>query len=137
MTRETAFSSIVAIAGLIVNSFLGGWDIGLQLLIFCMVADYITGVLGAIKRRNLNSEIMFWGGVRKSVILIVLALTVMLDELVGNAAPIFRTLAIYFYVGREGLSIIENLGIIGVPLPRFITKVLKQLEDKGEGDDKK
>lgn len=137
LTRETAFSSIVAITGLIVNAFLGGWDIGLQLLIFCMVADYITGVLGAIKQRNLNSEVMFWGGIRKSVILVVLALTVMLDELVGNTAPIFRSLAIYFYVGREGLSIVENLGVIGVPLPHFITKVLKQLEDKGVGEEDK
>jgi toxin secretion/phage lysis holin len=137
MTRETTFSGVLAIAGLIVNSYLGGWDIGLKILIFCMVFDYITGVLGAIKQRNLDSEVMFWGGIRKSVILMVLVLSVLLDELVGNAAPIFRTLAIYFYVSREGLSVVENLGAIGIPMPEFISKVLSQLEDKSKGKSKR
>jgi toxin secretion/phage lysis holin len=137
LNRETAFSSIMAIVGLIVNSYLGGWDIGLKVLIFCMVFDYITGVLGAIRQRNLDSEVMFWGGIRKSVILMVLVLAVLLDELVGNVAPVFRTLAIYFYIGREGLSVVENLGVIGVPMPSFITKVLAQLKEKGEGKEEK
>jgi toxin secretion/phage lysis holin len=135
MTREITFSGIMAIIALIVNSYLGGWDIGLKILIFCMVFDYITGVLGAIKQRKLDSEVMFWGGIRKSVILMVLALSVLLDALVGNAAPVFRTLAIYFYVSREGLSVVENLGVIGVPLPGFISKVLKQLEDKSKEEE--
>jgi toxin secretion/phage lysis holin len=85
----------------------------------------------------LDSEVMFWGGIRKSVILMVLALSVLLDGLVGNAAPVFRTLAIYFYVSREGLSVVENLGVIGVPLPGFISKVLKQLEDKSKEEEEK
>lgn len=136
MTRETTFSGILAIIGLIINSYLGGWDIGLKILIFCMVFDYITGVLGAIKQRNLDSEVMFWGGIRKSVILMVIALSVLLDELVGNVAPVFRTLAIYFYISREGLSVVENLGVIGVPMPGFISKVLAQLEDKSNGEEK-
>ncbi|NHN28601.1 phage holin family protein [Paenibacillus agricola] len=143
MTRETTFSSILALVGLIVNSYLGGWDIGLKILIFCMIFDYITGVLGAIKERNLDSEVMFWGGIRKSVILMVLVLSVLLDELVGNTAPVFRTLAIYFYISREGLSVVENLGVLGVPLPDFIRKVLAQLDGKsningsGNGEEKK
>ncbi|NTX58887.1 phage holin family protein, partial [Myxococcus sp. CA039A] len=93
---------------------------------------YISGLLGAVKTKTVNSEIMFWGGVRKVVILAVVALAVMLDQLVGNDAPVFRTLALYFYVGREGLSIVENLGILAVPLPGFVGKVLAQLQEKGE-----
>lgn len=128
MTRETAFSTVVAFFGLIANSFLGCWDIGLKLMVFCMVFDYATGVLGAIKQKTLSSEVMFWGGIKKCVILIVLAMAVLLDQLIGNEGPVFRTLAIYFYVGKEGLSVVENLGIIGVRLPSFFYKVLSQFK---------
>lgn len=130
--KENLFSGVIAIVGTVISVFLGGWDIALKILIFCMVADYFTGLLGAIRTRSVNSEVMFWGGVRKAVILIVIALSVMLDQFVGNEAPVFRTLALYFYIGREGLSIVENLGILGVPLPGFLLKTLEQLREKGE-----
>lgn len=133
MTRDTAFSSVFAFIGLIANSFLGGWDIGLKLMVFCMVFDYVTGVLRAVKLHELSSEVMFWGGIKKSVILIVLAMAVLLDELIGSEGPVFRTLAIYFYIGKEGLSIVENLGVIGVRLPGFFYKILSQFEEKGDG----
>ena len=96
-----------------------------------MGIDYASGDLGAFKQRTLNSEVMFWGGVKKSFILVVLALAILLDQMVGNSGPVFRTLAIFFYVGKEGLSVVENLGIIGVPLPDFFYKVLSQFEEKG------
>jgi len=98
-----------------------------------MVVDYATGFLGAIKSHKVDSEVMFWGGIRKCIILVVLAIAVNLDEMLGNSDPVLRTLAIYFYVAREGVSVTENLGILGVPLPPGITKVLTQLQEKGEG----
>lgn len=52
---------------------------------------------------------------------------------VGGGVPIFRTLAIYFYAEREGLSVVENLGPIGVSLPPSLVKFLEQLKQKGEG----
>ena len=129
--KEFSVSAFFATAGTIVSAWLGGWDVALQALVAFMVIDYMTGVLAAIKQRKLNSEVMFWGGVRKGVIFIVVALAVALDMLVGNANPIFRTLAIYFYVSQEGLSIIENIGLLGLPIPDFLRKVLEQLsEDK-------
>jgi toxin secretion/phage lysis holin len=100
-----------------------------------MFADYVTGVLAAMRNKNVNSEIMFWGGIRKAIILLVVLLAAQLDQLVGGQDPVFRTMTLYFYVGREGLSVVENLGIIGVPLPSAITKFLEQLKQKG-GDDK-
>lgn len=130
--KENIFSGFVAVLGTGATMFLGGWDVILKVLIFCMVVDYATGLAGAIRTKTVNSEVMFWGGVRKAVILVVVALAVMLDQLVGNDSPVFRTLALYFYVGREGLSIVENLGILGVPLPGFVGKVLAQLQEKGE-----
>ncbi len=131
--KDTVFSSIVAVIGTAASMFLGGWDIAIQVLIFCMIADYVTGVLGAFRTKTVSSEVMFWGGIRKTIILAVIAFSVLLDQLIGNDAPIFRTIAIYFYVGREGLSVVENIGVLGVPLPGFITKSLEQLQEKGDG----
>lgn len=132
MGKETLVSSVVAAVGTAVTAYLGGWDIALKILVFCMVADYATGLLGAIRSKSVDSEVMFWGGVRKGVIFVVIALAVMLDEFLGNQTPVFRMLALYFYIGREGLSIVENLGILGVPLPAFVARILGQLQEKGD-----
>lgn len=131
-TKEFSFSTLIAAAGTIASYCLGGWDTALQTLVWCMILDYAFGLLGAIKNKNVNSETMFWGGIRKGIILLVVSLAVMLDSLVGNHEPIFRTMAVYFYVGREGWSIAENLGVLGVPLPGFLAKVLTQLQEKGD-----
>ncbi len=131
-TKEFSFSTGIAGLGTIASAWLGGWDAALNVLVGLMVIDYATGFLGAIKKHTVDSEVMFWGGIRKGAILVVLAIAVMLDKMVGNSAPILRTLAIYFYVSREGISVTENLGILGVPLPAAISRVLTQLQEKGE-----
>jgi len=123
----------IAVVGTSLSFWLGGWDAALQFLVFFMVIDYVSGILAAIKTKSLNSEIMFWGGIRKAIILVVVAIAVQFDGMVGTGDPMFRNLAIYYYVAREGLSAIENMGILGVPLPPFIKNVLEQLQDKGNG----
>jgi len=131
--KELWFSSAIASACTIMSAALGGWDIALRVLITLIVIDYITGFLGAVKNHSVDSDVMWWGGLRKGAILAVLVITVLLDEMVNNQVPLLRTLAIYFYAAREGLSLVENFGILGVPFPPAITKVLKQLQKKGEG----
>lgn len=126
--KEFSFSTVIAGCGTIVSCWLGGWDAALNVLVVLMVLDYATGFLGAVKNRKVDSEVMFWGGFRKGIILVVLAIAVLLDEMVGNAEPLLRTLAIYFYIAREGVSVTENLGILGVPLPPGISRVLSQLQ---------
>ena len=130
--KEFSFSTFIAAIGTIICAYLGGWDAALNVLVALMVIDYVTGFLGAIKNKKVDSEIMFWGGLRKGIILAVVAVAVLLDEMIGNTSPILRTLAIYFYVAREGVSVTENLGILGVPLPPGISRVLSQLQEKGE-----
>lgn len=132
-SREASLGGFVATVGTSLTAALGGWDMALKLLIFLMLADYATGILGAIRTGTLNSEVMFWGGVRKGVVLGVIMLAVVADQFIGSDAPVFRTLAIYFYAGREGLSVVENLGPLGVPLPEGFVKFLEQLQDKGSG----
>lgn len=133
--KTLSFSAIVSVIGTTISSVLGGWDMLIQFLIIFMVMDYLTGLAAAIKQKKVNSEVMYWGGIRKSAILVVIIIAVMFDTLVGGEAPVFRTLAIYFYLSREGISIIENLGHLGVPLPSFIRTFLEQLKDKGGPED--
>ncbi len=115
---------------------MGGWDTAVKLLLILMLADYITGLLGALKNHNVNSDVMFWGGIRKGVVFGVVLIAVQLDQFAGNPAPIFRTAALYFYIGREGLSVIENIGIFGVTLPDGLKKFLEQLQQKkDEGEE--
>lgn len=132
--REFSFSTVIAAGGTIVSSWLGGWDAALRLLVVLMVMDYTTGLLGAIKDHKVDSEVMYWGGIRKGIILVVLAVAVLLDQMVDNFEPIFRTLTIYFYVSREGISVTENLGILGVPLPPGIRRVLAQLQENEQNE---
>lgn len=129
--KEFGFNTAIAAVGTIISAWLGGWDIALRVLIVLMVVDYATGLLGAIKDKRVNSEIMYWGGIRKAIILVVVALAVLLDRLIGTPEPILRTLTIYFYAAREGISVTENLGILGVYLPPAISKALTQLQQKG------
>ncbi|WP_217597297.1 holin family protein [Cohnella sp. GbtcB17] len=131
--KENIFAALVSGATTIITVALGGWDAALRILVVLMVADYLTGVLAAFRRKQVNSEAMFWGGIRKAVVLGVIAIAILLDDLVGNTAPVFRLLALYFYIAREGLSVVENLGLIGVKLPNFIKDVLEQLQQKAEG----
>lgn len=129
-SKEAATGGVVAALGLLAT-LLGGWDKPLQILVVLMVADYVTGILGAIKTKSVNSEVMFWGGIRKITILFVVGLAVLIDGWIGGNSAVFRTLAVYFYAGREGLSVVENLGILGVYLPPKLKEFLEQLNDKG------
>lgn len=129
-SKEVASGGIVGVL-LFFATFLGGWDKPLQLLVVLMIADYVTGVLGAIRTKTINSEVMFWGGIRKITVLFVVGLAVLIDGWIGGDSLVFRTLAIYFYAGREGLSVVENLGTIGVPLPPKVKEFLEQLNEKG------
>ncbi|MFK7695915.1 holin family protein [Paenibacillus sp. HJGM_3] len=130
--KEAAFAGFFSSIALFATNWLGGWDVALKVLLYLMAADYVTGVLGAIRTKTVNSDVMFWGGIRKVTLLFVIGLATLLDEWVGNGVPVFRTAAVYFYAGREGLSVAENLGTLGVPLPGLIRDYLQQLNKKGE-----
>jgi toxin secretion/phage lysis holin len=135
MTKESIFNSIFSVGATVATYALGGWDTSLKILVALMVVDYVSGILKAMKLKQLNSDVMFWGGIRKASILVVVALSILLDQMMGNESPVFRTLAMWFYSGREGLSVVENLGILGVPLPSWLKGILEQLQEKGDKKD--
>lgn len=108
--------------------FLGGWDIALKILLTVVVIDYITGVLKAIYERDLNSTIGAKGIIKKVGYFMVVAVAVILDRITGETGAI-RTLVIYFFVANEGISILENWGGMGLPLPQKLIDTLEQLKN--------
>ena len=85
-----------------------------------------------IWNKKINSLIGLKGIVKKVGYLIVVALSVLLDEVVGNTGAI-RNLVIYFFVANEGISILENWGKIGLPLPPKVLEVLEQIKSDNGG----
>lgn len=129
-------------AGILANA-LGGWDGTLQALVAFMAADYVTGVMvaGIWKRSSksatgaLDSRAGFQGICRKGGILLVVWLAQLLDE--AAHSHLARTAVCFFFTGNEGLSLLENLGLMGVPFPTFFKRALEALREKGdEGDGK-
>lgn len=114
--------------------FLGGWDIALQLLLTAIVLDYITGILKAIANKEISSEVGIKGIIKKIGYLIIVAVAVMVDHITGETGAI-RTLVIYFFVANEGISILENWGAMGLPLPKKLIEVLVQLKHENDSEE--
>lgn len=128
----------LAVAGSALANALGGWDAALKVLVALMVADYITGVLVAAlwQRSNksetgaLDSKAGFKGICKKGMILLLVWLGVLLDQAMG--AAYIRTAVVLFFIGNEGLSLLENLGLMGVPFPATLENMLEALRKKGD-----
>ena len=128
---------ILAAAAGAVAGFFGGWDSMLKVLVVFMVVDYISGWIVAIlgnsvktESGHLDSRISWKGILKKGLALAVVLLGAMLDKAVGQA--IFRNMAVWFYVANEGLSILENLALAGVPFPESIKQALEQMREKND-----
>lgn len=126
------FNSVVAIIATFFTYLFGGWDVALSILITFMILDYITGVIWAYIQKNLNSEVGFKGLVKKCMILVVLIIATMLDRLLNTETWIFRTLVAYFYIANEGISLLENISNLGVPIPTKIKDALEQLNKEND-----
>lgn len=132
MNDREIFNTVVATTGIGFTYIFGGWDTCLIVLVLLMFIDYATGLIAAIIQQKLNSHIGFNGILRKSTILFVLIVAVLLDRLINQSTWVFRTVVAYFYIGNEGISILENCGKCGLPLPKRLMKALEQLKKKEE-----
>lgn len=112
---------------------LGGIDVALVSLIIVMILDYITGVLSAYYNKELSSKIGFKGVLKKIFYLIIIALSVRIDILMGES-DLIRTFVIYYFVANDGLSILENAGELGIKLPKKLFDALAQLKEKGDSE---
>ena len=138
MEAKNGILAILAAAGAFLAGGLCGWDAPLALLVALMAADYLTGVLvAAVWQRSdksasgaLDSRAGFQGLVKKGMILLLVWLGVLLDRAAG--AGYVRTAVVLFFVGNEGLSLLENLGLMGVPFPAFLRRALQALQEQGD-----
>lgn len=128
---KIAINDIVSAILTTVIYLLGGLDIALKSLLIVIVIDYLTGVASAIYNKKLSSNIGFKGIIKKFCYLLIVALSVVIDNLTGQSGVI-RTLVIYFLVSNDGLSIIENMAELNIKLPSKLIEVLEQIKKKGE-----
>ena len=112
--------------------FLGGCDGLLYALIAFVVIDYITGVMCAIINRELSSAVGFKGIFRKVLIFLLVGIANIIDVQVIGTGAALRTAVIFFYISNEGVSLLENAGHLGLPIPEKIKTVLEQLHDRAE-----
>lgn len=117
--------------------FLGGADGFLYALIAFVVIDYITGVMCAIVDKKLSSEVGFKGIFKKVLIFTMVGIGNIIDVQVLGQAGILRTAVIFFYLSNEGVSLMENAGHLGLPIPTKLKEVLEQLHDRSSKEDTK
>ena len=115
--------------------FLGGCDGLLYALIAFVVIDYITGVMCAIIDRKLSSAVGFKGIFRKVLIFLLVGIANSIDVQVIGTGAVLRTAVIFFYISNEGVSLLENAGHLGLPIPEKIKTVLEQLHDRAEKEE--
>lgn len=140
------YDFICAAAGILgsgIASLFGGWDTALVTLVWFMAIDYITGMLvaGVFHKSpktpggGLESRAGWKGLIRKGVTLLVVLVATRLDLLLGDNSFIRDAVVIAFIV-NETMSIIENLGLMGIPVPKVLTRAIEVLkEQSGEEDE--
>jgi toxin secretion/phage lysis holin len=119
----------VGVAGTL-TYLVGGFDLLLQTVVLFMVLDYLTGVTAGWYECKLNSERGLRGIIKKVCMLVLIVVGHKIDQLSGQDGTI-RTMVLYFLLANEGISILENLGRVGITIPSWIKKSLEKLSDKG------
>lgn len=120
---------VFAIIGGFLGWFLGGFDGFLYALIAFVVLDYCTGILAAGVQKKLSSQIGFNGIAKKICIFVLVGLANVIDiHIIGNGSAL-RTAVIFFYLANEGISILENSAVIGLPVPEKLKEMLLQLTE--------
>ena len=116
--------------------FLGGCDGLLYTLLAFTAMDYITGVMCAVNDHTLSSEMGFRGICRKVLIFMLVGIANILDADIIGTGSVLRTAVIFFYISNEGVSLLENAGHLGLPIPAKVKTVLEQLHDRAESEEK-
>lgn len=133
-----AFTKIIdyatAALGGFVGWFLGGFDGFLYALLAFVIIDYLTGVVVAVLEKKLSSEVGFRGIMKKVFIFCLVAVGHIVDTQLIRGGSTIRTAVIFFYLSNEGISILENVAMIGLPIPEKLKAVLEQLRDEKKGE---
>lgn len=124
-------SAILSVTATTFIWLVGGIDVALQCLLVAIILDYISGIIKAYNTKTLSSSIGFRGILKKVGILIIVMLAVLVDRVTINNGGV-RTLVIYYFVANEGLSILENLAVAGLPIPKALKNALKVIKKENK-----
>lgn len=113
-----------------IGYYLGGCDGLIYALVVFVVVDYITGVMCAVAEKTLSSNIGFKGIYKKVLIFLLVGIANIVDIYVLGRAGVLRTAVIFFYLSNEGVSLLENAGHLGLPIPAQLKDVLEQLHER-------
>ena len=130
--------ALATVGGAIAGIF-GEWSILMTILAAAMVLDYISGVLVAAFGKSLKSEgghldskVGFVGLAKKALIIMIVLLATLLDKALGAEAMVFQTATVCYYIANEGISVVENAGLMGLPVPDVVKRALEQMKEKKE-----
>lgn len=139
---ETIWSKMVKCLSALIGAVMGWWTgLGVmpQVLAAVMVMDYATGLMCAwrgvspkTEGGGVSSRAGFDGLLKKAAIILVCLLAALLDRAVGTS--VIAPAAMCFYMANEGVSILENTSLLGVPYPQAVRSALEALKEKGEGE---
>ena len=118
----------LTIRGSFIGKLLGGYDTLLITLIIFVVMDYLTGVMKAIIEKKLSSSVGFKGIFKKILIFFLIGISVRIDLMLNDIG--IRYIVIMFYLINEAISILENAGKMGLPLPPKLNEILESLKQK-------
>ena len=125
-----------AVAGAIAGLF-GEWSLMLTILVAVMAIDYISGMIVAACGRSrkteaggLSSKVGFIGLAKKGFIMLIVLLATLLDRAIGNTTMVFQSACVFYYIANEGLSILENAVLLGVPFPQRVQGALEEMRQK-------
>lgn len=134
-TWDTVLKWLAAVGGAIAGAF-GGWTVTMTVLVAAMGADYLSGLAVAGMGKSLKTEggglsskVGWQGLLRKGMMMLVVLIAATLDTAMGDV-HVFRDAACWFYIANEGLSLLENLAVAGVPFPQQLKDLLEQAKDK-------
>ena len=141
MSWDKIIKALAAVAGAVLGLF-GEWSNLHTILTVLMLTDYVTGCVVAALGRSpktesggLSSKVGFVGLAKKGFIMAIVLLATMLDRALGNTSLMFQSAALCYYIANEGLSILENAGLLGVPYPAKLRKALESLREKDKEDE--
>jgi toxin secretion/phage lysis holin len=127
--NDKIFGLIVAGIGVTANHLWGEWSPLLQVLVLFVLVDYSTGLMASAVEGKLNSKVGFRGIPKKVMIFAMVAVGHAIDRALGDG-HIFRDATIFFYLSNELLSIVENSGRLGLPVPDVIKRAVEVLKGK-------
>lgn len=128
MDNKFQIKAIMTVCGSAVMWLIGGWNVILGILATVIVLDYICGVLLAIKEKKLSSSVGWAGLLKKAATLLIVIVAHQADIALGNSDDIVRNITALFYISNELISIFENVGGLGVPLPNILKEVCEKLK---------